>query len=120
MADIVGIRFKRAGKVYYFDAAGIGLEAGDIIWKFGSDTVLTSGALREMVSSSPPGSLVSISFKRGDQHIDENVRMASRSPEQLRQVQHMVQPEEIDIRMQMIQHEIERMEKELERLKEAR
>jgi len=29
MADIVGIRFKRAGKVYYFDAAGIALEAGD-------------------------------------------------------------------------------------------
>jgi len=29
MADIVGIRFKRAGKVYYFDAAGIELEVGD-------------------------------------------------------------------------------------------
>ncbi|MFH1648035.1 MAG: stage 0 sporulation family protein [Chloroflexota bacterium] len=29
MADIVGIRFKRAGKVYYFDANGIELEAGD-------------------------------------------------------------------------------------------
>ncbi len=29
MANIVGIRFKRAGKVYYFDAADIELEAGD-------------------------------------------------------------------------------------------
>jgi cell fate regulator YaaT (PSP1 superfamily) len=29
MADIVGIRFKRAGKVYYFDAAGIEVAAGD-------------------------------------------------------------------------------------------
>ncbi|OGO24168.1 MAG: stage 0 sporulation family protein [Chloroflexi bacterium RBG_16_50_9] len=29
MADVVGIRFKRAGKVYYFDADGIKLEAGD-------------------------------------------------------------------------------------------
>jgi cell fate regulator YaaT (PSP1 superfamily) len=29
MADIVGIRFKRAGKVYYFDPAGIELEVGD-------------------------------------------------------------------------------------------
>jgi len=29
MAEIVGIRFKRAGKVYYFDPAGIELEAGD-------------------------------------------------------------------------------------------
>jgi len=29
MADIVGIRFKKTGKVYYFDSAGIELEAGD-------------------------------------------------------------------------------------------
>ena len=29
MANIVGIRFKRAGKVYYFDADDIELEAGD-------------------------------------------------------------------------------------------
>lgn len=29
MADIVGIRFKRAGKVYYFDPAGIELEVKD-------------------------------------------------------------------------------------------
>ncbi len=29
MANIVGIRFKRAGKVYYFDAGEIELEAGD-------------------------------------------------------------------------------------------
>jgi cell fate regulator YaaT (PSP1 superfamily) len=31
MADIVGIRFKRAGKVYYFDPAGIDLEANDYV-----------------------------------------------------------------------------------------
>lgn len=29
MADIVGIRFKRAGRVYYFDPAGIELEVND-------------------------------------------------------------------------------------------
>lgn len=29
MADIVGIRFKQAGKVYYFDPAGIDLKAND-------------------------------------------------------------------------------------------
>lgn len=29
MADVVGIRFKRAGKVYYFDPAGIELEVND-------------------------------------------------------------------------------------------
>ena len=29
MADIVGIRFRRAGKVYYFDPAGIDLEPDD-------------------------------------------------------------------------------------------
>ncbi len=31
MAEIVGVRFKRAGKVYYFDAAGIDLEANDYV-----------------------------------------------------------------------------------------
>ncbi|GAH59363.1 unnamed protein product, partial [marine sediment metagenome] len=29
MAEIVGIRFRRAGKVYYFDPADIELEAND-------------------------------------------------------------------------------------------
>ncbi len=31
MAEIVGVRFKRAGKVYYFDPAGIDLEANDYV-----------------------------------------------------------------------------------------
>ena len=31
MADIVGVRFKRAGKVYYFDPAGIELEVNDYV-----------------------------------------------------------------------------------------
>jgi cell fate regulator YaaT (PSP1 superfamily) len=31
MADIVGVRFKRAGKVYYFDPADITLEMGDCV-----------------------------------------------------------------------------------------
>jgi cell fate regulator YaaT (PSP1 superfamily) len=31
MADVVGVRFKRAGKVYYFDPAGIELGIGDCV-----------------------------------------------------------------------------------------
>jgi cell fate regulator YaaT (PSP1 superfamily) len=31
MAEIVGVRFKRAGKVYYFDAAGIDLKVDDYV-----------------------------------------------------------------------------------------
>ena len=31
MADIVGIRFKKTGKVYYFDSAGIELEVSDYV-----------------------------------------------------------------------------------------
>jgi len=31
MADIVGIRYRRAGKVYYFDPAGIDLEVSDYV-----------------------------------------------------------------------------------------
>jgi cell fate regulator YaaT (PSP1 superfamily) len=31
MAEIVGVRFRRAGKIYYFDAAGIELKVGDYV-----------------------------------------------------------------------------------------
>jgi len=31
MAEIVGVRFKRAGKIYYFDPAGIDLEVNDYV-----------------------------------------------------------------------------------------
>ena len=31
MTDVVGVRFKRAGKVYYFDPAGIDLDVGDYV-----------------------------------------------------------------------------------------
>jgi len=31
MADIVGVRFKKAGRVYYFDTAGIALETNDCV-----------------------------------------------------------------------------------------
>jgi len=31
MAEVVGVRFKRAGKVYYFDPAGIDLETNDYV-----------------------------------------------------------------------------------------
>ena len=32
MAEIVGVRFKRAGKVYYFYPAGIDLEERTMWW----------------------------------------------------------------------------------------
>jgi cell fate regulator YaaT (PSP1 superfamily) len=31
MADVVGVRFKKAGKIYYFDPTGIELEVGDYV-----------------------------------------------------------------------------------------
>jgi len=31
MAEVVGVRFKRAGRVYYFDPSGIGLEVNDCV-----------------------------------------------------------------------------------------
>ena len=31
MAEIVGIRFKRAGRIYYFDPAGIDLEVNNYV-----------------------------------------------------------------------------------------
>ena len=29
MGDVIGVRFRRAGKIYYFDPSGVELEAGD-------------------------------------------------------------------------------------------
>jgi S1-C subfamily serine protease len=101
-------------------AESIGLEAGDIIWKFGPDNVTTPAALREMVSSAQPGSIVSLSLRRGDEDLEKHVRIVNRSPEHLRQAAFRLGPEEIDRRIQMIQTEIDRMEKELKRLEEAR
>ncbi|MFC1994811.1 stage 0 sporulation family protein [Chloroflexota bacterium] len=41
MAEVVGIRFKKAGRVYYFDPAGIDLEVNDcVIVKTGQDLEL--------------------------------------------------------------------------------
>ena len=31
MVDVVGIRFRKAGKMYYFDPAGINLEVNDSV-----------------------------------------------------------------------------------------
>jgi uncharacterized small protein (DUF1192 family) len=59
-------------------------------------------------------------LKRGSEHLDKGVRLVSRSPEQLRQAAYRVAPEEIGRRIQMIQNEIDRMEKDLERLEQAR
>lgn len=101
-------------------AESIGLEVGDIIRKFGPGDVLTPSALKDMVSSSAPGSVVKIFFVRGSEDVARDVRIASLSPEQLRRAVYRLRPEEIDLRIKMIQHEIDRMEKELERLEEAR
>ena len=101
-------------------AESIGLEAGDVIWKFGTREIQTSSALRELVSSSAPGSTITITFTRGTERVARDVRIAGHSPDQLRRAAHVVRPEDIDMRIRMIQDEIDRMEKELERLEEAR
>ncbi len=101
-------------------AESIGLEAGDIIWRFGAENVTTPAALKEMVSSSPPGSEVTVWFTRGDEHFDRKVRVARRSPEAGGQAAFVHWPEDIDLRIRMMRREIDRMEKEIERLEAAR
>ena len=46
--------------------------------------------------------------------------MTNRSPEQLRRATYSVRPEDIDLRINMIQEEIERLQKELDRLEAGR
>ena len=31
MAEVIGVRFKNVGKVYYFDPAGVALKKGDMV-----------------------------------------------------------------------------------------
>ncbi len=72
MADIVGIRFRKAGKVYYFDPAGIELEANDYV------IVKTSRGLELGHVVIAPGQVV-----------------ASEMEEPLRQVVRKAEPEDI-------------------------
>ncbi len=72
MAEIVGIRFKRAGKVYYFDPAGIELEVNDYV------IVKTSRGL-----------------ERGRVVIAPKQVLASEVTEPLKQVMRKAEPEDI-------------------------
>ena len=60
MAEIVGIRFKRAGKVYYFDPAGIDLEVNDhviIETSRGMELGRVVIAPRQVLANESPGPL---------------------------------------------------------------
>jgi S1-C subfamily serine protease len=101
-------------------AESIGLEPGDIIWKFGTSEVASSSSLRNMVSATAPGNVVSVFFVRGDKDMTRSVRIARLSPEQLRGTAFTLRPQEIDIRIKSIEEEIDRLEKELKQLEESR
>ena len=73
MAEIVGIRFKRAGRVYYFDPAGIDLEVNDYV------VVKTSRGL-----------------ELGRVVISPAQVLASEVTEQLKPVVHKAEPEDIE------------------------
>lgn len=86
MAEIVGVRFKRAGKVYYFDPKGIDLEANDYV------IVETSRGLelghvviapRQVVANEVTGPLKPIVRKAEAEDIERSKELESKAEEAL-------------------------------------
>ncbi|MGQ9602947.1 MAG: S1C family serine protease [bacterium] len=59
-------------------ADSIGLRRGDVITEFNSKSVDSASLLRKLVQKSPPGTLVTIRFKRGVNTFTRNVKIATR------------------------------------------
>ncbi len=86
MAEIVGIRFKRAGRVYYFDPAGIDLKANDHV------VVQTTRGLelghvviapKQVLASEVTGQLKPIMRKAEDEDIERAQKLAAKESEAL-------------------------------------
>jgi len=86
MADIVGIRFKRAGKVYYFDPAGIDLEVNDHViveTSRGLELGRVVIAPQQVVASEETGSLKPIVRKAEPDDVKQAEELESKSEEAL-------------------------------------
>ena len=86
MAEIVGVRFKRAGRVYYFDPAGIELEANEYV------VVKTSRGLelgkvviapKQVLASEISGELKPVVRKAEPEDIERAEALAAREEEAL-------------------------------------
>jgi len=86
MAEIVGVRFKRAGKVYYFDPNGIDLEANDCViveTSRGMELGHVVIAPRQVVANEVTGQLKPIARKAETEDIERSQELESKAEEAL-------------------------------------
>jgi len=86
MAEIVGIRFKRAGKVYYFDPTGIDLEVNDRVvvqTTRGLELGQVVIAPKQVLASEVTGQLKPIARKAEDKDIERAQEFADKESEAL-------------------------------------
>ena len=86
MPEIVGVRFKRAGKVYYFDPAGIDLKANDYVvvqTTRGLELGQVVIAPKQVLASEVSGQLKPIARKAEDKDIKHAQEFANKEREAL-------------------------------------
>jgi len=86
MADIVGIRFKTAGKVYYFDPAGIDLEVNDRVvveTSRGLELGHVTIAPRQVAASEVNGTLKPVLRKAEPEDIEHTQKLEEKAGEAL-------------------------------------
>ncbi|MFQ6122630.1 MAG: stage 0 sporulation family protein [Dehalococcoidales bacterium] len=86
MAEIVGIRFKRAGKVYYFDPAGIDLEVNDYViveTSRGPEVGRVVIAPRQVLANEVSGPLKPVMRKADPEDVEQAEKLEAKAEEAL-------------------------------------
>jgi len=109
VAEIVGIRFKRGGKVYYFDPAGIELEVND--WVVVKTTHgLESGyvviAPKQVVDSEVPGPLKPVAHKAKTEDIERIQEFEVKSREALAKCGELIAEFNLPMKLLSAEHDL--------------
>jgi len=93
MAGVVGIRFKRAGKIYYFDPAGIELNVGDwVVVETGRGLELGRVVIapKQVLSSEITEPLKPVLRKASEEDLRQKEEFRAKEKEALKQCQEMI------------------------------
>jgi serine protease Do len=104
-------------------AESVGMVPWDVIMTFDSQGIASVASLRDLVEGKKPGDVVDITYLRGTKTVDENVRIAPFVQEYLRRTypaEEVLNAEEVGARIRDLKSQIERLQRQLERLEEKR
>jgi len=93
MTEVVGVRFKRAGKIYYFDPGGIELNVGDwVVVETGRGLELGRVVIspKQVLSSEITEPLKPVLRKASEEDIRQREELRVREKEALKQCQEMI------------------------------